>query len=657
MGIRQKFFLLAAVAGLIVAIISSVSYYIAYTNLSESVEHEIQASVEVEKQALETWLQEKLTYAKSAADVMSAVDSNSSLAKMNTLLGTGSQDSEILTMAVGNEDGFIMTFANGDITHMLDPRTRDWYKNAKSKGSPIFTDVYKDAVTGKQVVSIAVPYKNSAGNFRGAICEDVTLDVLSERVKKIHYRGMGFGYIVQSDGKILAASNPEETAETADKSLMLGGHFPAMREDGKGYFITDDEQVFGYTTIENTGWIMLISAPESEVFAQIHDLQLKYAGLAGFGIVVILLMMFVCIRLSDKLVSSISILQKNVQEMSQGILKKRHIEIDSDDEMGILGTAFNTMSNNIYELIKKTSSAADQVAASSEELTSSAHQSAESAINSAQAVQELVMGMSEQEKSSNEVKQISDILSEKIALVTEHMARVMIETARSQETAKEGGVLMKNAVEKMNSIEKNVDVAAEVVKNLGENSKQIGEIIDAISRIADQTNLLALNAAIEAARAGEQGKGFAVVADEVRKLASESQESAEKIRDLIQNVLQKTEEAVIAMESGNEEVRNGTSAVLAVGSRFNDILEMVTTAKEKVDAMSTNVVDMAHNAEKIGDAVERIDEIAQQIAQNTQQISSAAEGQSASNQEIAAASQTLTNMAVELQEAASKFKI
>ena len=134
MGLRQKFILLAAVAGLIVAIVSGVSYYIAYTDLKESVEQEIQSSVEVESQALETWLQAKVSLAQSAANVMSAVDSNSNLARMNILLSAGNHDGEILTMAVGNEDGFIMTYADGDITKLLDPRTRDWYRNAKSSG-------------------------------------------------------------------------------------------------------------------------------------------------------------------------------------------------------------------------------------------------------------------------------------------------------------------------------------------------------------------------------------------------------------------------------------------------------------------------------------------------------------------------------------------
>ena len=129
-------------------------------------------------------------------------------------------------------------------------------------------------------------------------------------------------------------------------------------------------------------------------------------------------------------------------------------------------------------------------------------------------------------------------------------------------------------MDKMGHIESSVMDSAGVVKKLGESSQQIGQIVDTIAAIAEQTNLLALNAAIEAARAGEHGKGFAVVAEEVRKLAAESQSSAEEIRSRIQTIQGDTEQAVASMEGGTVEVQNGTSAIREVGVQFQDILRM-----------------------------------------------------------------------------------
>lgn len=198
--------------------------------------------------------------------------------------------------------------------------------------------------------------------------------------------------------------------------------------------------------------------------------------------------------------------------------------------------------------------------------------------------------------------------------------------------------------------------SADVVAKLGENSQQIGQIVEAISSIAEQTNLLALNAAIEAARAGEYGRGFAVVAEEVRKLAAESQESAEQIKERIGSIQKDTAEAVESMNAGTEEVKSGTAAIREVGARFADILSMVNGINEQMEEITGSVKKVADGADNIVKAVDSIDSISRKTAENTGSISAATEEQSASNEEIAAASQSLSKMAADMQTAIGKFK-
>ena len=520
----------------------------------------------------------------------------------------------------------------------------------------IFTGVYKDAVTGKQVVSIAVPFKNSAGNFAGVCCEDVALDVLGELAKKINWQGEGFGYIVQSDGKILATSNANETSETALQSEILGKNFQKMLQDGKGYFV-NDSQVFGYTTIESTGWIMIVSAPEEIVFAKIDSLRGNFLLMTLFGIAVIIVMMIFCVRFSSRLVKNIFAISDHAAEISKGNLKLQDIEINSEDEMDKLGKSFNKMRKNISQLIAQTISTARNVATSAEELTTGAQQMANSSTEVAQSVDEVVQGMIEQEKSVRDARLKSDEVFSKMNQLTEQMTQVLNKTGETQENAKSGGELMNNAIAKMNAIEERVNVAAQVVDKLGESSQQIGQIVDAISRIADQTNLLALNAAIEAARAGEHGRGFAVVAEEVRKLAAESQVSAEQIKNLIETIRTDTEQAVTAMATGTGEVKEGTEFIHSVGAQFENILDMVTESKAEIDGMARKISDMSSDTKTIDDAIKIIDEITHKTANNTKSISTSTEQQSASSEEIAAASQTLLQIADELQKAVNKFKI
>ena len=212
-------------------------------------------------------------------------------------------------------------------------------------------------------------------------------------------------------------------------------------------------------------------------------------------------------------------------------------------------------------------------------------------------------------------------------------------------------------MQKMEHIESSVMSSADTVRILGENSKEIGAIVETIVAIADQTNLLALNAAIEAARAGEAGKGFAVVAEEVRKLAAESQTSAEKIKEKISSIQLDTNQAVIAMQEGTVEVQAGTEAINEVGRQFKDIMQKVSDIKTQIDAFHAASSRITNGAERIVGAVDSIDEVSRETASHTETISAAAEEQSASSTEIASSSDSLAKMASELQNATNKFKL
>jgi len=166
-------------------------------------------------------------------------------------------------------------------------------------------------------------------------------------------------------------------------------------------------------------------------------------------------------------------------------------------------------------------------------------------------------------------------------------------SAQAAETAKEGGKSVEKAVNQMTKIEQTVNNSSQVVATLGARSKEIGQIVDTISGIAGQTNLLALNAAIEAARAGEQGRGFAVVADEVRKLAEQSHDAAKRISTLISEIQGDTDKAVVAMSEGTREVKIGTEVVTTAGNAFRERAILVTEVSNQVKEISAAIQQMA----------------------------------------------------------------
>ena len=208
----------------------------------------------------------------------------------------------------------------------------------------------------------------------------------------------------------------------------------------------------------------------------------------------------------------------------------------------------------------------------------------------------------------------------------------------------------------MNTIADTAITSSDVVAKLGERSKEIGNIVEVISGISGQTNLLALNAAIEAARAGEHGHGFAVVAEEVRKLAEESQHASKQIGDLIHTIQEETEHAVAAMETGREEAEKGRENVTATGEEFSEIRAMIDLLQQHAVIIQKTMDDLTQRAAKIDDATGKIHDAASKVAAESQNVSAATEQQAAGMEEIAASSRGLSDMAHDLNAAAAKFK-
>ena len=243
-----------------------------------------------------------------------------------------------------------------------------------------------------------------------------------------------------------------------------------------------------------------------------------------------------------------------------------------------------------------------------------------------------------------------------IDILTKTADKVAAHVASANDEAAAGTEAVETAVNQIISVEKIVNDSALTVDKLGKRSQEIGQIVEAISGIAEQTNLLALNAAIEAARAGEHGRGFAVVSEEVRKLAEESQEAAQKIGTLIGDIQSDTTDAVDSMQKGNAAVRDGTRSVEKLRSTFDSIRD----ASNNVQKEATNMVSELKEVEKltytIRDRSEKILDKGVQVSKEMESVSAAAEQQSASAEEISSAADELARLAQDLQNSLQRFQ-
>lgn len=344
-------------------------------------------------------------------------------------------------------------------------------------------------------------------------------------------------------------------------------------------------------------------------------------------------------------------------DIADGDLQIKQIRYAGDDEIGDLLKAFSHMAKNLQEIVAHVSRSAEQVAAASEQLTASADQSALAAGQVAETITSVAAGAYTQGTTVEHTADIVQEMARAIGHIAENSSTVSARSAETSKAATIGSQAMQQATDQMQAINRSVSQSAEVVGKLGESSKQIGEIVDVISGIAGQTNLLALNAAIEAARAGEQGRGFAVVADEVRKLAEQSHEAAQKIAHIVREIQAETTSVVTVMQQGTVDVARGSEVIISTGERFTAIVSLVENLNSEIQEITAASEQLSASSEEVVKSVESVKQLAGETAANTQTISAAAEEQSASMEEIAASSQALSRLADELQMVVRKFKI
>ncbi|MBI5232718.1 MAG: methyl-accepting chemotaxis protein, partial [Deltaproteobacteria bacterium] len=331
-----------------------------------------------------------------------------------------------------------------------------------------------------------------------------------------------------------------------------------------------------------------------------------------------------------EIVNPIGALRNSMEELanSDGDLSFR-VEANGNDEIAYTARSFNKFMDGMQSIISKVKDSAIHVASASEELSASAVQ--------------IANGANEQSARTQQVATASQEMSATIVEVAKNSSGVSEAMRETSRIASKGGEVVEKNIKGINHIAVTTKEASAVIASLGSRSTEIGKIIKVIDGIADQTNLLALNAAIEAARAGEQGRGFAVVADEVRKLAERTTKATKEIGDMIKAIQDDTQKALTAMDGEVKAVEEGVSLTTEAGSTLKEIIAHVDKVSAMVQQIATATEEQSTAADQISGDIETVAGITKETA--------------TSGQQIAQSSQEIARLASSLQAVVGMFKI
>ena len=352
--------------------------------------------------------------------------------------------------------------------------------------------------------------------------------------------------------------------------------------------------------------------------------------LVGLNIVFAVFMLALCFFISRGITKTLGYVDKSLEEMASGGGDlTRRLHVDREDETGSLANSFNRFLDNLKDIVVRISQNANEVASSADHLNNTSANIANGT-----------------EKAASQSTSVA-IACEEMAATSAEIAQNCIRTVeisnRATQTALNGSEVVNHAVQSIQRIAVKVQQSAKTVESLGTRSEQIGNIVGTIEDIADQTNLLALNAAIEAARAGEQGRGFAVVADEVRALAERTTKATREIGEMIKSIQKETKSAVGAMEEGVQEVERGTEDAARSGKALEEILQQVGDVTSQINQIATAAEQQTATTNEISKSMHEITDV----------VSSA----SHSSQDTAGAANQLAKMAEELKHIVAQFRM
>ncbi|AYB38815.1 methyl-accepting chemotaxis protein [Brevibacillus laterosporus] len=407
--------------------------------------------------------------------------------------------------------------------------------------------------------------------------------------------------------------------------------------------------------MDNSGQIVAYFGMDVDASMVTHgqDALLLYSSILLF--ILLLINLIFQYWIVNRTFKPVQELMRGIHEMSKGNLDVRLRE--GKDELGQVNNKFNLMAENMRTIMMTIRESSNQLVKNSQQLHTIMEENNQHATTITDNIQEMFQHTNQQNIATTECAKSLDEMVISVDSIANNSTEVHHTSLNMKDQAESGQYSVTKVADQMHLIQHSVQESENIINVLQSQSGKIGEIVKMISEIANQTNLLALNAAIEAQRAGDHGRGFSVVADEVRKLAEQSKRSAEEISQLIGDIQERTNTAVISIRQGSEHVQDGVKIVQETGEIFRHMVQASTEVSDRMQEVSASTQQMAAETEEVTSVVKQVSENALKNTKSAENIQAKSDNQLASYQEILVSVDGLSKIAQELDKALSQLRL